>query len=106
MIYPWESRFNLPVGRITLIGKDCFWRRSVYYREVGQTLSSQTDMNPDGSDRTRKIARQLLELPGVRTVKLWRNTIFITVAAELTVQQADDVVASSMEILSRFNLYG
>ena len=106
MILPWESRFNFPIGRITLIGKDCYWTKGVFYREIGQTLSSQTDMNPDGTDRTRKISRKLLELPDVRTVKLWGNTIFITVAYGLTTQQAEAVVESAMEILSRFNLYG
>ncbi|MEI7690729.1 MAG: hypothetical protein WCI63_03835 [bacterium] len=103
---PWESKFNLPVGRITLVGKDCYWRRGVFYRDLRQTLSSQTDMNPDGTDRTRKISRKLLEIPDVRTVKLWGNTIFITVADGLSTQQAEAVVGSAMEILSTFNLYG
>ena len=100
MVSTWQSKINLEVSSIMLYCEKSYWEQAVNYRSISQTLS-QCDLNPEGNTGTRKLARALLELNNVKTVKLWRDTIFITVSGGTSQPEATTVIEAAREILAR-----
>ena len=100
MVSFWQSKTNLEDKSIMLFCERSHWEQAANYRNISQTLS-QCDLNPGGNTETRKLARKLLELNKVKTVKLWRHTIFITISDGTSQVEATEIIESAREILVR-----
>ena len=106
MFENWNTRINIEANSIMIVTNRNNWDRAVEYRSIGQTQSAQTDINPEGTDKSRKLAKKLLSIGDVRGVKFWRDTVFITINKVISKKEAEHISMRAMEILANHNLYG
>ena len=94
MLTGWEYEYLEQENLIKVIGLRVLWGTEVRYNSLIQTLS-QCDMNRDGSTKTRRIARHLLGLPEVKSVKLFETTIYILVEDGTDLEKARIIAESA-----------
>ena len=102
----WYTRINTEANSIMIVTNRNCWNQAIEYRSIGQTQSAQTDINPEGTDKSRKLAKKLLSIGDVRGVKFWRDTVFITINKETSKKEAEHISMRAMETLASHNLYG
>ena len=75
---------------IMLIGEHNYWDKNLNYGNITQTLS-QCDMNAGGHRETRTLAKNLLNVSGVKHVKLAVDTICLTVGEEILPEEVKEI---------------
>ena len=107
MFYSWHARINLEINSIMIVGGANNWNldRAIEYHCLEQTKSKENDPNPKGTEKTRKLAQGILPLGDVRKVKLWRNTIFLTISKTTSKAQAEYISMRAIETLVQYHLY-
>ena len=106
MYESWYSRINLENKTIMIVSNKNCWERVLEYRCIGQTQSAQSDINPEGTEKTRKLAKKLLSLGDVRGVRLWKNTVLLTISSKASKKNMEYISLRAMEILAQSIPYG
>ena len=99
----WQYKINLSTNLIMIVG-GYLSEKSVEYRSLGQTESKIADINPEGTPLIRKLARRLLSLKDVKSVKFWQDRVFLTIANKTSREEAEQVTRSTMKILMQYHL--
>ena len=99
----WRYKINLSNNMIMIVcGHLC--EKAVEYRCLGQTISKESDINPEGTGSTRKLAKKLFSFGEVKSIKFWQNRVFLTISKKTTREEAEQITRSTMKILVQFHL--